>query len=311
MYNFGLHIYYRKQNKMDRKRVWLVAGIVVLALIILCGAGYLVMRTYKASTDKEQLRELQELAELNKREMENEYEDFARQYRELQQQVTNDSLVAQLEKEQQRAEALLEELQRTKDTDAAEILRLKKELATLREILKNYIIQIDSLNNLNQELTAENRNLRQENEQANEHISSLKTERETLAGTVAIAAQLNASNIRATAHNKKGKETAKAKDARSFQISFSIARNVTAQTGMKAVYVVITTPTGNVLSRGGTFPYENRNIKYSIRKDIEYTGEEYATTVYWDVNETLSTGNYRVDIFVDGQDIGNQSFSLQ
>ncbi|MCD7721657.1 MAG: hypothetical protein LUC86_06615 [Prevotellaceae bacterium] len=265
----------------------------------------------KAGSDKEMMQELQELAELNKREMENEYEDFARQYRELQTQVTNDSLVAQLEKEQKRAEALLEELQRTKDTDAAEILRLKKELTTLREILRNYIIQIDSLNSLNQELTAENQNLRQENEQANEHISNLTSERETLTGKVAIAAQLDASNISAIALNKKGKECNKAKDAKRFQISFNIARNVTAQTGMKSIYVNITTPTGSVLTQGGTFPYENRTLHYSIRKDIEYTGEQYYVVVYWDVNETLSAGGYRVDIFADGQNIGNYSFSLQ
>ncbi len=294
-------------NKHILTRVaWVVAVVVIVALVAL-----LLWHLAKTRSERQMVTELQELAELNKLEMENEYEDFARQYRELQAQVTNDSLVAQLEKEQQRAEAALEELQRTKDNDAAEILRLKKELATLREILRNYIIQIDSLNSLNQALTAENLNLKAENEQANVHISNLTSERETLSDKVAIAAQLDANNLRAIALNKKSKQTEKAKDAKKFQISFNIARNVTAATGMKTIYVVITTPTGNVLSRGGTFPYENRDLRYSIRKDIEYTGEEYAVTVYWDVNETLSQGNYRADIFADGQNIGHCQFTLQ
>ncbi len=296
---------------MERKRILIIAALALL-ILALCGTiGYLLWKGANSDDDKQRLRELEELAELNKLEMENEYEDFARQYRELQTQVTNDSLVAQLEKEQKRAEALLEELQRTKDTDAAEILRLKKELATLREILRNYIVQIDSLNSLNQALSAENTELKQVNAQAQEHISTLKTEKETLTDKVAIAAQLDANNISAIALNKKGKQAKKAKDAKKFQISFNIARNVTAQTGMKSVYIMITTPTGSVLTLGGTFPYENRTLNYSIRRDVEYTGEELAVNAYWDVNETLTAGNYRVDIFADGQRIGGTTFALQ
>ena len=65
-----------------------------------------------------------------------------------------------------------------------------------------------------------------------------------------------------------------------------------------------------MLSKGGTFAYENRQLEYSIRKDIEYTGEEQSVTVYWDVAEALSAGNYRVDIFADGQNIGTTHFTF-
>jgi hypothetical protein len=257
------------------------------------------------------MEQLQQLAEMDKLEMQNEYEEFARQYQELQTQINNDSLVAQLAKEQQRVQDLLEELKRTKDDDAAEIMRLKKELATLREILRQYIIQIDSLNHLNQQLNLENENLRTENMQAQEHITSLTTEKETLTDKVTIAAQLDATGVRAFGKNKKGKETNKIKDVKRMQISFNISRNVTAQTGMKSVYVRITTPTNEVLTQGGTFPYENRTLEYSIRKDIEYTGEEQTVTVYWDVNQTLLGGTYRADIFADGNRIGGTTFSFE
>ena len=65
-----------------------------------------------------------------------------------------------------------------------------------------------------------------------------------------------------------------------------------------------------VLTTGGTFPYENTTLEYSIRKDIEYTGEDQAVTVYWDVNETLSAGTYRADIFADGHNIGTTRLSI-
>lgn len=258
----------------------------------------------------QRLQELEELAELDRLEMQNDYEDFVRQYGELQMQITNDSLIAQLAQEKKRAEDLLAELKRTKKNDAAEILRLKKELATLRAILRNYVMQIDSLNRLNQALTNENESLKRDNQQQRQHVSSLIEEKETLTDKVAIAAQLDANGITLLAKNKKGKAAKRIKDVKKFQLSFNIARNVTAQTGMKSIYVRILTPTNAVLTTGGTFPYENRTLEYSIRKDIEYTGEDQAVTVYWDVNEALSAGTYRADIFADGHNIGTTTLSI-
>lgn len=295
---------------MKQKNVLTLAAIVLIPM--LCAVvAYLAYRTNRAEEDNEQMKEYQALAEMDKLEMENEYEEFARQYRELQTQINNDSLIAQLEKEQQRVEELQEELKRTKNNDAAEIMRLKKELATLREILRNYIMQIDSLNRLNQQLNQENENLRTENEQAQQHISNLTTEKENLTDKVAIASQLDATGISAIGKNKRGRTTSKVKDVKKFQISFTISRNVTAKTGMKSVYVRILTPTNETLTQGGTFPFENRQLEYSIRKDIEYTGEEQPVAVYWDVNQTLLAGTYRVDIFADGHRIGGTTFSLE
>jgi hypothetical protein len=80
---------------------------------------------------------------------------------------------------------------------------------------------------------------------------------------------------------------------------------------MRTVYIRIATPTGSVLASGGTFPYENRDLQYSISKEIEYTGEEQNITVYWDIAEALSAGEYRVDIFADGQNIGSTTFEME
>ena len=133
---------------------------------------------------------------------------------------------------------------------------------------------------------------------------------ESLSEKVEIASQLDATGIRIEARNKKGREARKVKDVKKFAISFNISRNVTTSTGLRSIYLRISTPMGSVLTSGGTFQYENRQLEYSIRKDIEYTGEEQSVTVYWDVNETLSTGTYRVDIFADGQNIGTASYTI-
>jgi len=249
--------------------------------------------------------------EMDKREMENEYENFARQYNEMKTQVNNDSLMAQLEREQQRTQELLEELQRTKSNDAAEITRLKKELATMRQVLKSFVAEIDSLNRLNTQLSNENQNLRQQQVAQQQQITTLNEEKETLTDKVAIASQLDAFGVRVNALNKKGKTAKKVADVKKFQISFSITRNVTATTGNRSIFVRILKPTNEVLGGGGSFSFENRNLEYSIRKDIEYNGEETPVTVYWDVNEMLIAGQYKVQIFADGKNIGGGSIDFE
>ena len=294
-----------KKNKiMDRKQRFVLVAIAAVAVLVI---GFLL---YTMNQQRLESQQMLELAEMDKREMENEYEQFALQYNEMMTQINNDSLVAQLEQEQKRTEELLEELRRVKSSDAAEIMRLKKELATLREVLRNYVMQIDSLNRMNAALAQENSNLKTQNAQAQQHISNLSVENETLSDKVAIASQLDATGIYAEGRNKKGKVAKKIKDVKKFVIGFSISRNVTTATGIRSLYVRITTPTGDVLSKGGTFAYENRQLEYSIRKDIEYTGEEQSVVVYWDVAEALSAGNYRVDSSpTDKTSVGQTSLS--
>lgn len=291
---------------MNKKTIITLAGTVIVLLLV--GIGYLI---YSLNKSNEENKQMLELAEMDKREMENEYADFARQYNEMKTQVNNDSLMAQLEQEQQRTQELLEELRRTKNNDAAEITRLKKELATMRQVLKSFVAEIDSLNRLNTQLMGENENLRQQQVQQQQQISTLSEEKESLSDKVAIASQLDATGLHISALNKRGKEAKKTKDVKKFQISFSVARNVTAAAGNRTIYVRILKPTGEVVNGGGTFPFENRNLEYSIRKDIEYNGEETPVTVYWDVNEMLIAGLYRVMIFADGNNIGSGSISFE
>ena len=290
---------------MNKKHITIA---VVVGVILCAGLGILIYTLWQEKAEKE---ELLMLAEMDKREMENEYASFAKQYSEMKTQINNDSLIAQLDKEQQRTEALLEELRQVKATDAAEIRRLKKELATLRQILRSYVHEIDSLNRVNEQLRNENQQVKAQYTQATQTITNLSTEKETLSEKVAIASQLDATGITMVGQNKRGKKARKIKDVKKFVVSFVISRNITAQAGNRSIYVRITKPNNEVLTNGGTFAYENRNLEYSAKRDIEYTGEATKVTVYWDVNEFLSKGTYRVAIFADGHNIGNASFNYE
>lgn len=286
----------------------IVMPLAVVILLLIAGIGYL---TFSLVQQKEANKEMQELADLDKKEMENEYEQFARQYSEMMTQINNDSIVEQLTQEQLRTQQLLEELKNVKSTNAREIARLKKELATVRAVLRNYVLEIDSLNRVNQTLTDENERMKSQYSEATRQIEGLSSEKASLSEKVAIAAQLDATNLRMIIKKKNGKVVKKIKDCRNIEVAFTIARNVTAPNGMKTFYVRITTPTGAVLGNGAMFPYEDRNIEYSMKKSMEYTGEELQVSTYWNVAEFLSAGNYTVSIFADGNMIGSRTFQFK
>lgn len=287
-----------------KKTVIIPAAIV--GLLLLGGIVYLAVSLNK---QKEANREMQELAEMDKKEMENEYQQFADQYSEMKTQINNDSIVEQLTQEQLKTQQLLEELKNVKATDAREITRLKKELATCRAVIRSYILEIDSLNRLNQNLTEENTRVKGQYAEATRQIEGLNADKESLSQKVAIAAQLDATNITLMPRNKRGKETKSLKKCKSLMVSFNIAKNVTASNGEKTLYVRITTPTGSTLN-GGTFNYENRTLQYSMKRTIEYTGQETTVTMYWNVNEVLQNGSYNVSVFADGNMIGSRTFTF-
>lgn len=291
---------------MKNKKIIIITA--VIGVLLLGGIVYL---SISLQQQKQANRDMQELAELDKKEMENEYQQFADQYSEMKTQINNDSIIEQLTQEQMKTEQLLKELKNVKATDAREIARLKKELATCRAVIRSYILEIDSLNRLNQNLTAENTRVKGQYAEATRQIEGLNADKQSLSEKVAIAAQLDATGISLTAKNKRGKVTKSLKKCKTLQVNFSIAKNVTAQSGMKTIYVRITTPTGSVLTNGGTFNYENRSLQYSMKRDIEYTGNETAVTTYWNVNEFLSNGTYNVSIFADGNMIGSRNFSFK
>ena len=310
LYNFASEIL--KGNIKERrffimnKKILIPLVLVILALM--AGSVWLFLSLQE---QKQVNQDMQELAELDKQEMENEYERFALQYSEMKTQINNDSIIQQLTEEQMKTQKLLEELKRVKASDAREIARLKKELATVRAVLRDYVMQIDSLNRLNESLKQENTTVKAELEQRTQQVAGLSSEKASLSQKVAIAAQLDATNISLQLLNKRGKDAKKLKDCTQMKTSFVITKNVTASNGNRTVYVRIQNPGGNVLGGGGTFAYENRQLECSAKKTIEYTGEETPVTVYWNVSQMLEAGDYRVSVFADGNMIGTKSFAFK
>ncbi|MBR1889226.1 MAG: hypothetical protein IJ816_01200 [Alloprevotella sp.] len=262
-------------------------------------------------SDRQELEDLKKLAEADREELQNQYAEFAHEYEEMKKVVRDDSLLVKLDQEQRRAEQLMKELKATKAADAAEILRLKKELETVRAVLRDYIRQVDSLQQLNIALTGERDAALEDAKQAHLRNEELSSNNAQLRQTVEVASQLNATNVQLVALKKNGKSTKKIKDTKRFSITFNISRNVTAKTGTKEIYVRIMKPNQEVVAPAGTITYENASIQYSAKKTIDYTGEEALLTLFVPISEFLSAGTYSTYIFCEGQMIGSGKTLLQ
>ncbi len=291
---------------MSAKKITLILSLLFAALLV---AGC----QKKEKPDNENDAANQELIEYEKKQTEEDLRALALEMESYTTDIQNDSLTKLLDAQKEKIRLLIEEIQTEKTTNARRILELREELSTVRKVLVAYVRQVDSLNQVNKGLVAENFEVRQKYSKATKDIDSLSREKQVLSETVSKAAMLEADNFTVETLDKKGKSTSRLSRIKDIAITFSIAKNVTAPVGYKTIYARITNPNNEVMikSPGNVFPYEGRNIQFSIKKEVEYKGERIKDTFYWAVEETLLTGSYRVELFADGNLIGRSTFTIK
>ena len=294
-------------KKKDPKLVIFIALIAALGIV----AAVLVWINLQ---QKAEMKEMVEIMEFEKEQLEDEYEELAIQFDGYQSQdIHNDSLVQLLAKEQQRVQDLREELRITKVTNARRIAELKKELATVREVMVSYVHQIDSLDRTNKRLVAENKQVKQQYQEVARQAQQLEEERTQLAEVVSRASMLEIEHFEMIALNKRDRKTTIYNQIQKLQFDYTIGRNITNKPGMKTLYMRITRPDGEVMQKSlnDVFAFENSEIAYSVSKDFEYAGEEISGSLYWLVEEILQIGWYNADFFVDGELIGSFPFEIR
>lgn len=291
---------------MDKSKK-IIIGLAVALVAVIGGLGYMIYDQNNTIDD------LTETFELEKEDLESEYSQLAIQYEGYKLSVNNDSLEQKLEDQRIKIQRLVEELKQTKAQDAKRINSLKKELETVRGVLRYYVAQVDSLNRVNEQLVAENTKVRSDLQQARTNNANLQNQNQQLTDKVTLAAKLNAVGLSARALNKKNKATDSLKKTTAFDLSFTIAANVTAEAGMKDIYVRILTPSEDLLTnaRSGHFSYDGGSVQYSVMKSIEYGGEETPVTIYWNRNETLDPGSYKFEVYADGNLIGTTRLKME
>lgn len=289
---------------MSKKIFWIVCGAFVVILGVL---------VYFYASQRSELTELVEQMTIEKEELQEEYEDLAIQFDGYQNlDIRNDSLQDLLSREQQRVQDLLEELRQTKASNARRISELKKELATVRAVMKDYVRQIDSLNATNARLTAENQQFKVENQQVRTRNEELAQANTVLTETVTRAAMMEVTACTFSMLNKNDKKTRMVSHLSKLQFDFTIAKNITCTPGLKDLYVRVMDPQGNLLgeTEEQLFSFESGEIPYSLKQEIEYTGEAYEGSCYQAIDKAVN-GFYTIDFFCEGNLIGSFPFQVK
>ena len=236
------------------------------------------------------------------------------QYEDRQVYLKNDSLIQQYNEARLKVEGLLAELDEQKKNNAANRKRIKElegQITTLKGIVRHYLEEIKRLGEENEGLRQEIAQVTERNERLSSQVTKATSENKELTQTVKLAKKLNITGLSLQAYNKRGKIEKNISKARQLGVSFIVSPNNTASAGMKDFYVRILTPEGTLLGGGETFEADGANIAATARRQMEYANEELSVSVYWDVNTTLTAGDYTVEVFADGTRLASRHFTMK
>lgn len=228
--------------------------------------------------------------------------------------TTNDTLQSELSTAQIKVKDLLLEVGQIKKVSYDQIAQYREQVTTLRNIMKNYIVQVDSLNRRNEVLMAENVLVKEDFAQSKSKNMQLEKEKEHLQEKIQLAAQLAVTELIAVGINNRGREAESARRAEQIRVSFVLSKNVTAPRGAKMIYVRIQKPNQVLFQKSPNdlFNFEDLKIPYSAKREVTYEGNLLPVNIFWDnEGEEFLAGEYTVDIFADGNNIGTTKFEMK
>jgi FtsZ-binding cell division protein ZapB len=290
------------QKPKSNKGLTILLFIVIVAL----AAGIVVLYTTNQRT-KTDSAELQQVLEEDKKSLQKELGDLIGEYDAL--KTNNDSMNKEIAGQQERIKSLL----KINSVNAGIIKKYRAELTTLRDVLRSYIVQVDSLNTRNQQLVQENVAVKTNLDQARTENVKISQEKDQLNSQVQKASVITTSNLVVTPLNKRGKEENKLKNMLKLKVCFTMRENSIAKPGTKEVFVRITRPDGAVITYSQTdvFDFQGQQIVYSAKREVEYENKDIDVCIFWDNNNQLVLGEYTIDIFTEGNMIGTTKFTIK
>ena len=293
-----------KKNSVSLLTTILV--IMSLALIVLAYVFFDMKKDNKATILK--LQEYSKFIESTRDSLENELKGIIVQYDSL--KTNNDTINHKLEMQQDRIKKLLA----LRLNDAEKIKKYEKELVTIREVLRSYIVQIDSLNTKNQLLLVENKELRNVSVRLETEKKQLAQEKEELISITEEAKTLIAAGIDIVPLNKRNKKNDKVDKIEIIRTDFTLRKNTVAEAGPKIIYLRLIRPDGVVLGSpktGGVIEYQSEQIPYSASREVNYERNDLPVSIFWNNNGDLVKGNYKCELYCENKVIGTGNFILK
>jgi cell division protein FtsB len=277
--------------------------LIVITLFLTLALAFLIFSYFG---QKKKMIEMETVLKQEKDSLANELRLMIHGYDTL--KTNNDTLNAKLEKEKTRIRQLL-------SINASNIQLIKKyrgEITTMREIMKSYIVQIDSLNTKNKMLVAENQDIKQQITKVQKTNIELSKAREELSSKVEIASVIQAKNVVAVALNKNRKETTRLDRINKLRICYTLRENPIAKAGEKTVYLRIVRPDSLVItsSSDNLFDFNGTKMIYTADRQVEYLNQDIEMCIFVDNTGDFILGNYKANLYLDGNLIGGCSFML-
>ena len=291
------------QEKTGRKKP---VFLIILVIALVCAVGYLGY-TY-LDLKKQSALEKAELTRQREK-LEGELRDIYAEYDSLKSE--NDTMNIKLQAEQDRIERLL----KINASNVYKIHMYEKELKTIRQVLRSYVVQIDSLHTANQELRAQNLEVSQKLQRSETEKAELTQARDELNSKVEMASVLSAKNIVVAAlRNEKGRETDRYDKTIRLRVCFTLRENPILEPGPRIVYMRIARPDDVILTSGvNFFEFEGDQIVYTASREVSYENVDVDLCIYWQ-NENdgqLVPGAYNLTLYAGGHKIGSTTFALK
>ena len=222
--------------------------------------------------------------------------------------TNNDSLNAKLQKERSRILQLLT----INASNVQLVKKYKSEITTMREIMKSYIVQIDSLNTRNKILVAENQDIKEQITTVKKTNVALSKVKEELNSKVEIASVIQAKDVVSVALNKNRKETTRLDRIDKLRICFTLRENPIAKAGEKVVYLRILRPDSLAItsSSDNLFDFNGAKMIYTASRQVEYINQDIDMCIFVDNNKDFIVGNYKAELYLEGALIGGCSFMI-
>jgi hypothetical protein len=277
----------------------MIAASVILAIL-------LILLVIMYFSQKNKMVEMEIILTEEKDSLTNELKSMVFAYDTL--KTNNDTLMAGLEKERARIVQLLS----INASNVQLIRKYKSEITTMREIMKGYIVQIDSLNTRNKILVAENTEIRQQMKQVRNANTELSKVKEELSDKVEIASVIQAKDVSSVALNKKRKETTRIGLLDKIRVCFTLRENPIAKAGEKEVFMRVIRPDSLVIttSPDNLFDYKRSKIIYSANRTVDYINQDIEMCIYMDNTGDFIVGTYSVELYLEDNIIGRTTFML-
>ena len=220
----------------------------------------------------------------------------------------NDTIMANLQREKKRIVQLLS----VNASNVQLIRKYRSEITTMREIMKSYIVQIDSLNTINKQLVAENTDIKQQITDVQSTNVELSKAKEELNAKVEVAAVVQAKDINAVTLNKKRKETTRLSLIDKLRICFTLRENPIAIPGEKEVFMRVIRPDSLVIttSPDNLFDYKGDKLVYSESRLVDYMNQDIEMCIFLDNTGDFIVGTYSVELYLENNIIGRTTFTL-